>query len=125
LPFYAPSRANDEVYKAWWARLQRLGASPGAACALLRMNFNIDIADVLPTIKVPTLVMHRTGDRICRVEGGRYTAERIPGAKYVEMPDEAISPGPAIRTPSSRRCRSSLPARARGRSLTAYWQLSS
>ncbi len=88
LPFYAPSRANDEIYKAWWARLQRLGASPGAACTLLRMNFNIDIGDVLPTIRVPTLVMHRTGDRVCRVEGGRYTAERIPGAKYVELPGE-------------------------------------
>jgi pimeloyl-ACP methyl ester carboxylesterase len=88
LPFYAPSRANDEIYKAWWARLQRLGASPGAACTLLRMNFNIDIGDVLPTIRVPTLVMHRAGDRVCRVEGGRYTAERIPGAKYVELPGE-------------------------------------
>jgi class 3 adenylate cyclase/dienelactone hydrolase len=88
LPRFAPSRANDPAFKLWWTRLQRRAASPGAACALLLMNYNIDIQHVLPAIGVPTLVLHRTGDQVSRVEGGRYSAGRIPQAKYVELPGE-------------------------------------
>ena len=62
------------------------GASPGAAVALTRMNAEIDIRDVLPSIRVPTLVLHRTGDRLLKVEEGRYLASRIPGATFVELP---------------------------------------
>ncbi|MBI1885875.1 MAG: adenylate/guanylate cyclase domain-containing protein [Chloroflexi bacterium] len=85
LPRFAPSLASDPHFKQWWTRLQRLSASPGSAGALLLMNYDIDISGILPTIRVPTLVLHRTGDQISRVEGGRYTASRIPGARYVEM----------------------------------------
>ena len=63
-----------------------MGASPGAAVALTRMNAEIDVRDVLPSIRVPTLVMHRTGDRCLKVEEGRYLASRIPGATFVELP---------------------------------------
>jgi class 3 adenylate cyclase len=65
-----------------------MGASPGAERALELMNMEVDISNVLPAIRVPALVLHRTGDRICEVEGGRYLAERIPGVRYVELPGE-------------------------------------
>ncbi len=84
-PQFAPSRADDPHFKQWWARRQRLGGSPGAAVALSRMNLEIDVRHVLPAIRVPTRVLHRTGDRVTPVDGGRYVAETIPGAKYVEL----------------------------------------
>ena len=65
-----------------------MGASPGAERALNLMNMDVDISNVLPAIHVPALVLHRTGDRICKVEEGRYIADRITGAKYVELPGE-------------------------------------
>jgi class 3 adenylate cyclase len=60
--------------------------SPGAALALLKMNTQIDVRHVLPTIRVPTLVMHRKDDLDVRVEEGRYLAEHIPGARFLELP---------------------------------------
>ena len=84
----APSRAGDQAFRDWWASYLRMGASPGAAVALTRMNAEIDIRSVLPTIRVPTLVIHRSGDRLMRVEEGRYLASRIPGAEFVELPGE-------------------------------------
>jgi hypothetical protein len=84
----APSRVADPAFRDWWASYLRMGASPGAAVALTRMNADIDIRDVLPTIRVPTLVLHRTGDRCLKVEEGRYLAAGIPGAQMVELPGE-------------------------------------
>lgn len=69
-----------------FGRFERLGATPSAAMALARMNAAIDVRNILTVIRVPTLVLHRTGDERVRVEFGRYIAERIPGAKYVELP---------------------------------------
>ena len=82
----APSLFHDPRFREWWARLLRLGASPSASRALLRINAEIDVRQVLPAIRVPTLIVHNTGDRTTPVEFGRYMAERIPGAKYVELP---------------------------------------
>jgi pimeloyl-ACP methyl ester carboxylesterase len=82
----APSLASDQRFKNWWARLERLGASPGAAVALRRMNGQIDIRQVLSAIRVPTLVVHRSGDQDSSVEEGRFLAARIPGARFVELP---------------------------------------
>ncbi len=81
----APSVANDERCRNWWARNLREGASPGAGIALYRMNIEIDIRAVLPTIGVPTLILHRTGDRLIDVGNSRYMAEHIPNAKYLEL----------------------------------------
>lgn len=83
---FAPARATDPAFRAWYARLQRYSASPGSAMAWYRMCGEVDVRHVLPTIRVPTLVMHRTGDMIVPVAHGRYLAERIPGARYVELP---------------------------------------
>ncbi|HZS09866.1 MAG TPA: alpha/beta fold hydrolase [Blastocatellia bacterium] len=82
----APTLAQDERFCQWWSTYLRMGASPGAALALTRMNAEIDIRRVLPTVRVPTLVIHRTGDTCLRVEEGRYVASQIPGAKFVELP---------------------------------------
>jgi class 3 adenylate cyclase/pimeloyl-ACP methyl ester carboxylesterase len=82
----APSVADDERFVQWWLGYQRLAASPGAVVALRRMNAEIDVRHVLPAIGVPTLVLHRAEDRDIPVEVGRYLAEHIPGAKYVELP---------------------------------------
>ena len=84
----APSMASDPAFRAWWATYLRMGASPGAALALTRMNAEIDIRDILPSIRVPTLVLHRRHDRCLKVEEGRYVASRIPGAVFVELPGE-------------------------------------
>jgi pimeloyl-ACP methyl ester carboxylesterase/DNA-binding winged helix-turn-helix (wHTH) protein len=82
----APSRATDPAFREWWATYLRMGASPAAAVALTRMNAGIDIRHILPTIRVPSLVLHRSGDQCLRVEEGRYVASLIPGARFVELP---------------------------------------
>jgi pimeloyl-ACP methyl ester carboxylesterase len=84
--YYAPSRVGDEQFIRNLEQYLRRGASPGAAAALLRMNSFIDVREVLPTIQVPTLVLHRTGDHDVNIEEGRYVAAKIPGAKFVELP---------------------------------------
>jgi pimeloyl-ACP methyl ester carboxylesterase len=84
----APSRAHDERYREQFGSWLRRSASPGAAVALGRMNTDIDVRAVLPTIRVPTLIMHRAGDRDASVEEGRFIASRIPGATFVELPGE-------------------------------------
>jgi class 3 adenylate cyclase len=86
LSAFAPTKVTDERFKQWWARFERLGASPTAAIMLMRMNSQIDVRHVLPAIRVPTLVLHRSGDTRVNVEGGRYLAANIQGAKYVEFP---------------------------------------
>jgi len=82
----APSVAHDPKFRDWWATYLRMGASPGAAVALTQMNAEIDVRNVLPSIRVPSLVIHRTDDQCLKVEEGRFVAERIPGAKFVEQP---------------------------------------
>jgi DNA-binding winged helix-turn-helix (wHTH) protein/pimeloyl-ACP methyl ester carboxylesterase len=82
----APSVAQDVRFREWWSTYLRMGASPGAALALTKMNAQIDVRHVLPTIRVPTLILHRAGDECLKLEEGRYVAQRIPGAKFVELP---------------------------------------
>ncbi|HMO79834.1 MAG TPA: alpha/beta fold hydrolase [Pyrinomonadaceae bacterium] len=82
----APSLADDPGFRDWWAEYLRMGASPGAAVALTKMNAEIDVRDVLPSIRVPTLVLHRTGDLCLKVEEGRYVASKIPGSEFLELP---------------------------------------
>jgi pimeloyl-ACP methyl ester carboxylesterase len=84
----APSVAHDEAFREWWATYLRMGASPGAAVALTRMNALVDIRAVLGAIRVPTLVVHRTGDRTLRIDEGRYLASHIAGARFVELPGD-------------------------------------
>ncbi len=82
----APSAVQDEAFKRRLATYFRRSASPGAAAALLRMNSQIDVRQVLPTIRVPSLILHRTGDLDSSVEEGRWIAAHIPTARFVELP---------------------------------------
>ena len=82
---YAPSRADDPSFQAWLQRYSRLSASPQAAAALMRMNSEIDVTTILPTIRVPTLLLYRQGDGDVNVEEGRYIASRIHEARLVEL----------------------------------------
>lgn len=83
---FSPSGASDQRYSQWWARYQRMGASPGRSTAMARLVFAVDVRNVLSTLHVPTLVIHRKEFRFFPVELGRYLGEHIAGAKYVEVP---------------------------------------
>jgi DNA-binding CsgD family transcriptional regulator len=85
LASFAPDRGSDARFQDWWARFERLSASPTAAVALARMNAAIDVRQVLGSIRVPTLILHRAQDARVKIAGGRYLAERIPGARFIEL----------------------------------------
>lgn len=80
-----PSKANDEKFMSWLASYFRSGASPRAAMKLTKMNTQVDIIDILKYIKVPTLLMQRTNDIDVKIEEGKFIAERIKGAKFIEF----------------------------------------
>jgi class 3 adenylate cyclase len=90
--WFWPSHGDDERYKEWYARFMRQSASPNSVEAIERIWRDIDIRPILPTISVPTLVMSRTDDRVEHVEAGRDAAERIPGARFVELPGADDAP---------------------------------
>ena len=81
-----PSRANDVAFCEWRARYERLAASPGTVTRMYDFMASFDVRQVLPTITAPTLVLHRAGDRWTLAGHGRYLAEHIAGARYVELP---------------------------------------
>ncbi len=81
----APSMAGDSQLTEWFARMQRLAASPAEARAMARGLADLDVRDVLPRVSVPTLIMHRAGDLAWDVRHSRYLAEHIEGARYVEL----------------------------------------
>ncbi|MFT6865993.1 MAG: pimeloyl-ACP methyl ester carboxylesterase/AraC-like DNA-binding protein [Cyclobacteriaceae bacterium] len=81
----APSKAHDKIFMEWLANYLRSGASPSAALVLTKMNSHVDIVDILGSIKVPTLIMQRTQDIDVKIEEGRFIADRIQGAKFIEF----------------------------------------
>lgn len=83
---FAGSVRDDKHYQEWFAKLERLAVSPGAAVALARMVMQINVRDILPTIRVPTLVLHKRDDQVVPIEDGKYIADHIDGAKFVELP---------------------------------------
>jgi class 3 adenylate cyclase/alpha-beta hydrolase superfamily lysophospholipase len=85
---FAPSRAQDAEFRRRWAAFERRSTSPGSYRSLMHMNADTDVRDVLPSIRVPTLVLHRSGDIPIRVGNGRYLSEHIAGARFVELPGE-------------------------------------
>jgi class 3 adenylate cyclase/pimeloyl-ACP methyl ester carboxylesterase len=82
---WAPSMVEDAALVAWFARLQRLAASPNEARVILDAMVDLDVREALPRIRVPTLVMHRPEELVWDVRHSRYLAEHIPGARYVEL----------------------------------------
>jgi pimeloyl-ACP methyl ester carboxylesterase len=86
---FAPDHASDPLLQRWWARMLRLGSSPRCMQAVLRTLALSDVRALLPQVRVPTLVMHRKGDRAVRVGAGRQLANAIPGAQWLELPGTA------------------------------------
>jgi len=85
IDLWAPSLSDDPAARRFYARFNRLSASPGAFRDQMLMNTEIDVRSVLPMINVPTLVLHRRDDQVINVHQGRYVAEHVPGARYVEL----------------------------------------
>lgn len=81
----APSRAGDPDFQAWAGRMERYSASPGTIRRMFEVIGQTDVRHVLPTISVPTLVMHRREDPFLKIEHSRYLADHIPGARFVEL----------------------------------------
>jgi class 3 adenylate cyclase len=86
LALNAPSRRDDQAAVQWFAALERAAASPGSILTLMRANYAIDVRDLLSSISVPTLILHRVGDALVPVAAGRYLAAHIPGARFTELP---------------------------------------
>jgi class 3 adenylate cyclase len=85
---YAPSQVGNRAFVEWWGKMQRSAVSPGMARRLIEMTVDTRLRALLPTIRVPTLVMHAAGDRLVPVEYGREVAELIPGARFIEYPTD-------------------------------------
>jgi pimeloyl-ACP methyl ester carboxylesterase len=94
LPIFAPSIMSDPVLQRWGARWERLSVSPGSLLSLLEAMQDIDVTEDARAIRVPTLVIHRDGDRTIPPEAGRSLAALIPGAKYSEH--EGVDHAPMI-----------------------------
>jgi class 3 adenylate cyclase len=86
VPLLAPSRADDTRFLSWYRRWQRLSSTPSAAAATLRWAMEIDLGPVLPAIRVPTLIVHRTRNALFDAESARAAAKLIPDARYAELP---------------------------------------
>jgi class 3 adenylate cyclase len=85
---FAPTRKGDPQLREQFGRLQVQSATPHDAVAFMRMAFEIDVRDVVPTVTAPTLIIHRVGDKICSVENARWLSRNIEGSRYVELPGE-------------------------------------
>ena len=81
---FSPSRKDDQTYRQWWARRERASASPSTAIALMQMNSEIDISAILPSVRVPTLIIHRRHDPVIEINGGRELAALIPNSQFFE-----------------------------------------
>jgi class 3 adenylate cyclase len=86
IDIWAPSQADNQQAKDWLGRYRRAGVSPDGIRAIYTTFLAIDVRDVLPTLQVPTLVLHRHGDRVVNWRAGRYLAEQIPDARFVDLP---------------------------------------
>jgi pimeloyl-ACP methyl ester carboxylesterase len=73
------------AFREWWAKYLRLAGTPNSVINLWRINGVIDVREILPAVRVPTLVLHRSGDRAVEIDQGKYLAQHIPGAKFVEL----------------------------------------
>lgn len=86
LNFLAFEKLEHDEFRRWWGRYERASASPGLAMSALRLDSELDFREILPTIHVPTLLIHRSDDPAVPVEGARLMSERIPDARLVELP---------------------------------------
>ncbi len=89
---WAPGEAGNPEFESWWARFLRQGTSPAGALELMELYREIDVRPALPAIDVPTLVLHRQGDRLVPTRQAEFLAANIPGARYVELPGDSHLP---------------------------------
>ena len=89
---FFPDDPDAEASNSWFARLQTASATPQDAVAFMDMGMEIDVRDVAPSIRVPTLILHRVEDPVCHVEAARFLAANIPSARYVELPGSVHIP---------------------------------
>ncbi len=82
---WAPSRQNDPTMERWWGRFERLGGSPAAAMAVMRMAAETDVSAILPSIRCPTLVIHCKDDTLIPIECAHFIARNVPGARLIEL----------------------------------------
>ena len=85
-PVFFPGDPDPEWLRSWFGKLQSASMTPGDAVAFMRVGMAIDVRDVVPTVRVPTLIVHRVDDPICHIENARFLAANIKGARYVELP---------------------------------------
>lgn len=85
LPLFAPSREEDRAFAAWWRRSSRAALSPAGVRTMLTRRAGLDVRPLLPAVQAPTVVLHRTGDRVNPIEHGRFLAAHIPRARLVEL----------------------------------------
>jgi class 3 adenylate cyclase/pimeloyl-ACP methyl ester carboxylesterase len=85
LPLFCPQTGDDPTFQEWWGKYERTGASPRDLIEIMKVNSQIDITEILPSIKAPTLVLHKTEDALIDIEGGRTLAQMIPGASLIEF----------------------------------------
>ncbi len=100
LPLFAPSRLGDRRFEEWWARLERASASPAMARMLVDLNTQTDLRGVLPSVRVPTLVLNRSGNRLVPAELSREVAATIPGARFEEFPGADLYAWPGAEDPA-------------------------
>ncbi|MFW8593340.1 adenylate/guanylate cyclase domain-containing protein [Cribrihabitans neustonicus] len=86
LPLFCPSTAGDLQIQEWWGKYERTGASPRDVIEIMKVNSQIDITGILPSIKAPALVLHKTADALIDIGGGRTLAAHIPNARLIELP---------------------------------------
>jgi class 3 adenylate cyclase/pimeloyl-ACP methyl ester carboxylesterase len=92
LPVIAPSKVGDRDFERWWARYERAGTSPGMLRLLMDLRASSDFRALLPNVRVPTLVLNRSGDQVAPPDAGREVAALIPGARFVELPGRDVWP---------------------------------
>ncbi len=92
LDLIAPSVAHDERVVAWWRRYERMSATPNAAAAMLRANAQIDVRELLGSVRAPTLVLHRRDTLLVDARSARYFADQIEGAVFRELPGGDVFP---------------------------------
>jgi class 3 adenylate cyclase len=86
LDVFAPSLVDDQDFRDWWKAFERHAASPSAISQLVKMFSDIDVRHLLPSIRVPTLLIHRKGDRVANYRGAKWMSDQIPGARFVLLP---------------------------------------
>jgi class 3 adenylate cyclase len=112
---FAPERAKDPRFADWWTRFERAAVSPAMARKLVAFNMDTDLRAVLPSVRVPTLVLHQSDNSLVPVALGRETAGLIPGARFMEFPGTDVYGWPGADDPAMDEIEEFLTGRRRPR----------